>query len=178
MGYLVGVNSAKTPLANGGDSSSMAGSAAGQRQQPEPPRETAGRSDANSIPGADAPSASGTETKPALDGGGVPAPAHFDTAPVLSKPASPVVSTVVSGGRAAPPVEAGAWYLQVAALQQRQDAENVIRTLREQNLPAMAQNPRDGLFHVLVGPYHQMSQVAEAKARLKTLGFANAFVQR
>jgi len=29
-----------------------------------------------------------------------------------------------------------------------------------------------------VGPYHQTAQVAEAKAKLKTLGFANAFVQK
>jgi hypothetical protein len=30
----------------------------------------------------------------------------------------------------------------------------------------------------LVGPYHQTADVADAKARLKSLGFANAFVQK
>jgi len=62
-------------------------------------------------------------------------------------------------------------------LQQRSDADNLMRTLREKELPAVvSQNTKDGLFRVLVGPYRQTVQVAEAKEKLKTLGFANAFV--
>jgi hypothetical protein len=192
MGYLVGLNSAKAPLASGGDSSSAAaGSASGQRQQPEPPRETTVPPDASAAPAADTPSPFGVETKPALDSGGLdrgtadmePKGGHFDAAPVVNRPALPVVSAMAPAPAAAtgsaPLVEAGASYLQVAALQQRTDADNVIRTLREQSLPAMAaRNVKDGLFHVLVGPYRQMSQMAEAKAKLRALGFANAFVQR
>jgi cell division septation protein DedD len=76
-------------------------------------------------------------------------------------------------------VEPGASYLQVAALQQRVDAENLIRTMHEKELPAIvAPNAKDGLFHVLVGPYHQTVQIAEAKEKLKVLGFANAFVTK
>jgi cell division septation protein DedD len=60
-----------------------------------------------------------------------------------------------------------------------EDAQSVIKTLREQNFPAvLAESSKGGLFRVLVGPYEQTSQLAEAKARLKTLGFANAFVQK
>src|SRR5437764_12272500 len=66
MGYLVGVNSAKAPLANGGDSTSAAGAASGQRPQPEPPRDDA--SSASAHPDASsAPSPPGVQTRPALD---------------------------------------------------------------------------------------------------------------
>ena len=54
-----------------------------------------------------------------------------------------------------------------------------MKTLKEQNFPALtASSSKPDLFRVMVGPYHQMTQVAEAKAKLKALGFANAFVQR
>ena len=59
------------------------------------------------------------------------------------------------------------------------DAENLVKTLREQNLPAaLADSSKADLLRVLVGPYHQTSDVADAKAKLKALGFANAFVTK
>jgi cell division septation protein DedD len=74
--------------------------------------------------------------------------------------------------------EAGASYLQVAALG-RADAESVVRTLREQKFPAvLASSSREGFYRVLVGPYRQTVDISDAKSRLKTLGFANAFVQK
>jgi len=92
---------------------------------------------------------------------------------VETKPAQDVAPPVA----ASPVLEAGASYLQVAALRQRGDAEDLIRTLRRKDLPAIvSQNPKDENFRVLVGPYHQTAQVAEAKETLKTLGFADAFV--
>jgi cell division septation protein DedD len=186
MGYLVGLNSAKAPMASGNDSSSTAGAAAGQRPQPGSLHESPAQADTPSAPASDSASPTGVETKPAQDTAAGPSasvePEPKMTTPILSKRATSAVSTVipaVSGSGAAPLLESGASYLQVAALQQRTDAENVIRTLREQSLPAVAvRNPKDGLFHVLVGPYREMTQVAEAKTRLRTLGFANAFVQK
>ena len=54
-----------------------------------------------------------------------------------------------------------------------------MKTLREQKLPALlADSSKPDLFRVLVGPYRQIADVADAKARLKALGFANAFVQK
>ena len=74
--------------------------------------------------------------------------------------------------------ETGATYLQVTALR-RADADNLVKTLKEQNFPAiLADSSKSDLFRVLVGPYHQTADVADAKARLKALGFANAFVQK
>jgi cell division septation protein DedD len=69
-------------------------------------------------------------------------------------------------------------YLQVGAVS-RVDAENLVRTLKEEKLPAlMVESPKKGLYRVLVGPYRQTPDLAEAKSRLKSLGFDNAFVQR
>jgi cell division septation protein DedD len=99
------------------------------------------------------------ETTPAADTAPqppppTPAPAHADTP------------------------QPGATYLQVTALH-RADADNLVKTLKEQNLPALvADSSKPDLFRVLVGPYHQTADVADAKARLKSLGFANAFVQK
>ncbi|HEY3826243.1 MAG TPA: SPOR domain-containing protein, partial [Bryobacteraceae bacterium] len=74
--------------------------------------------------------------------------------------------------------EAGTTYLQVTALH-RSDADNLVKTLAEQNLPSvLGESLKSGLFRVLVGPYHQPAEVANAKARLKALGFANTFVQK
>ena len=54
-----------------------------------------------------------------------------------------------------------------------------MRTLREQHFPALlAASSKEGLYRVLVGPYHQTTDVADAKARLKTLGFADTIVQK
>jgi cell division septation protein DedD len=69
-------------------------------------------------------------------------------------------------------------WLQVAALR-HDDAAKLVRTLKEQDFPArLADSPKPDIFRVLVGPYRQTAQVADAKAKLKSLGFANAFVQK
>ena len=160
MGYMIGRNSSRMAFAGSGDAAAQTASPSGQRrqQEPEPPRET----QPEPAPEASASGASGApavETRPAQD-----------TAP------APGVEAVTPAPAA---IDPGASYLQIAALQQRLDAENLIRTLREKDFPAIvAPNAKDGLFHVLVGPYHQTVQIAEAKERLKTLGFANAFVTK
>jgi cell division septation protein DedD len=148
MGYMVRGNSIKGAAAPGTETAAPA--TEGQRQQPEPPPPSA-------EPPVTAP-APVTETKPAETPAPTPAP---ETVPVAAAP------------------EAGATYLQVTALARSADAESVVRTLKEQHFPAMlGPNSKDGLFRVLIGPYHQTADVAEAKGRLKILGFAGAFVQK
>jgi cell division septation protein DedD len=74
--------------------------------------------------------------------------------------------------------ETGATYVQVTALR-HPEADNLVRSLREQNFPAsLAPSSVDTLVRVLVGPYHETSKLADAKAKLKALGFAQAFVQK
>jgi cell division septation protein DedD len=109
-----------------------------------------------------------------------------ETAPSEAQPLSSAPAdtpqpapTQTQAARDTPEVpEAGATYLQVTALK-RADADNLVKTLREQNFPALlADSSKPDLFRVMVGPYHQTADVADAKERLKSLGFANAFVQK
>jgi cell division septation protein DedD len=161
MGYMIGRNSGKTTLAADGSASagsvSAASPASSQRQQPEPPRETAAATpDAAAPTLSDPPAAPSFETKPARD---TVAPQRYDPKAVSTP-------------------EIGASYLQVTALP-RADADGVVKTLRDQSFPTiLAASSRDGLFRVLVGPYHQTSELADAKSRLKAIGFGSAFVQK
>ena len=156
MGYMVRGNSIKGTVATGVDSTAPATTSEGQRQQPEPPAET------NTQPPAPAPE---TTTPPA------------ETRPVLADPPAPAPTSQETASAVTAP-EAGASYLQVTALG-RKEAESVVRTLREQKFPTiLAASSKDGFFRVLVGPYHTTPDIADAKARLKTLGFAGAFVQK
>jgi len=171
FGYMIGRNATRTVVTASTAAASPDGSAApAVAQSAEPPAETA---PADSAPVAsDAPPAV-TETQPAQD-------APVATAPVAAaaKPAAAASPAPAPPPPAAPVTGGNEIYLQVTALRLA-DADNLVKTLKEQNLPALtAGSSKPDLFRVMVGPYHQMTQVAEAKARLKALGFANAFVQR
>ena len=191
MGYMIGRNSTRTSLAaDGGGTVALQ---SGQRQQPEPPRETAAAQPETETPAPDRPSpaesgtgtpgglpgaGSGVDTRPALDT--APAAARSDPppAPVAPAEAAKPVRPVSTGITTVSTPEPGASYLQVTALP-RLDADGVVKTLREQSFPTiLATSSKDGLYRVLVGPYRQTSQLADAKARLKSIGFGSAFVQK
>jgi cell division septation protein DedD len=169
LGYMMGRPSGKQLAAIPDTSAAPPATGAvpaatGQSQEPpqaEPPNETAS-GDVQPVPTSGTPGpeetqpqATATRTQAARD---VPPPASTASSPAAT--------------------EAGATYLQVTALR-RADADNLVKTLKEQNFPALlADSSKADLFRVLVGPYHQTADVADAKARLKALGFANAFVQK
>ena len=170
MGYMVRGNSLKGSVSTTTtDSNSAAPSDSVKRQQPEPPAETADASTPSTQPG-DTPPAP-VETRPAQD-----TAAQTLTADVKSAP--PVPAKVE-----APPPPLGAplepgTYVQVAALA-RGDADSTARTLREQHMPTfVVASPKEGSFRVMVGPYHLTSDVADAKAKLKTLGFSDTIVRK
>ena len=157
MGYMVRGSSLKSESNTADKTASVAPTDTVKRQQPEPPPvETSTTAAQTSEPPA--------ETRPAQDGPAAAAP-------------PPSTATLTDASSITTP-EAGASYVQVGALA-RADAESTVRTLREQRLPALlAASSKEGLFRVLVGPYHQTSDIAEAKARLKTLGFSDTIVQK
>lgn len=169
MGYMIRGNTARPVTANldgnvPGQAQAVPAtvSPVPQSQDAEPPREAA----------EEAPAAPADST--------VTAPTAVPTSTAAPNPATPAVPAVQTQPAQDTPVipEAGAIWLQVTALR-RADADNLVKTLREQKFPTViANSSRPELFRVLVGPYHQMSDVADAKARLKALGFANAFVQK
>jgi cell division septation protein DedD len=154
LGYMVRGNSLKSSSATADNSTAAAASPADtvKRQQPEPP---------TAEPPAQTPEAAPGQTRPAQEVPATPGPA----------PAVPDASSVTTP-------EVGASYVQVGALA-RADAESTVRTLREQHFPALlAASSKEGLYRVLVGPYHQTTDVADAKARLKGLGFSDTIVQK
>jgi cell division septation protein DedD len=181
LGYMIGRNSTKQLVATG-ESAAQTGAAQppAAARAPEPAREMPSveppRAGADAPPPPSEPAPSVT-TQPAreMPTAAPPKETARETAkepPPAAKPAPTAAATAL------PALETGASYLQVAALR-RDDAAKLVRTLREQDLPArLAESPKPEMFRVLVGPYHQTAEVAEAKTRLKTLGFANAFVQR
>lgn len=180
LGYMIGRNSTKTVVA-GLEASPSSQTSDGQRtQDSEPPRETAqtqqGAAGATPVPAVapDATSGSASVTPPAVSSAPQTQPAH-DAAPQPAPAPKPAAAPPRDVGQLTAP-EPGATYLQVGALH-RADAETMVKTLREQNYPAvLATSSKPDFFRVLVGPYHQTAEVADAKARLKTLGFADAFV--
>lgn len=176
IGYMIGRNSTKATLADGSTASPAPG---GQRQQPEPPRETS-LSPADS--GAGAPSAADQQptrepvpdTKPAQDVNSQAAKPE----PVRAAPQGEEEPKAKASGTRVSVPEEGASYLQVTALP-KSDAEAVVKTLREQSFPTiLATSSKEGLYRVLVGPYHQTTQLSDAKSRLKAIGFGSAFVQK
>lgn len=154
MGRPTGKQSAAVPETTAAATSAAPVTAAPQAPESEPPRETAQ---------AETPQ---------------PESGEPETQPESPTPAAPATVTQPARDVAAAVPEPGATYLQVTALR-RTDANNLVKTLKEQNLPALvADSSKPDLFRVLVGPYHQTADVADAKSKLKALGFANAFVQK
>jgi cell division septation protein DedD len=164
LGYVMGRPSGKQLAAipdtstapTPGGTASPAPASTQDSPQSEPPRETA-PADVQPTPADAQPQPPSTRTQVAHDVPPAAAPAPAPTPPAR---------------------EEAATYLQVRALG-RADAANLVKTLKEQNFPALlADSSKPDLFRVLVGPYHQTADVADAKARLKALGFADAFVQK
>lgn len=179
MGYIIGRNSSKPAVA-------AENPAAAPGQTAEPPRETAETPAQQPSPSAapDNPAVQPDASSPAQPQTSVIAeqpvtqPGRDIAEPRRAKAPEPAPTPVKAAPAATASMSGGGSYLQVGAVS-KPDAENLVRTLREQKLPAlMSESPRKGLFRVLVGPYRQVTDVAEAKSRLKTLGFDNAFVQR
>ncbi|HEX4133891.1 MAG TPA: SPOR domain-containing protein [Bryobacteraceae bacterium] len=176
IGYMIGHNTSKSTLASAEGNNAASASPATESPVPqsgdsEPPRETAA-SDTQPL------NTTPADSQPAPPES-ASAPGTVAQAPSTPTPTTPVPSTQTQAAHDTPFVpETGATYLQVTALH-RADADNLVKTLREQKLPAMvADSSKPDLFRVLVGPYRQTADVADAKARLKALGFANAFVQK
>jgi len=164
MGYMIGRNTARPASAALDVAPAAAPASAPHSQDSAPPPLETSRAETIAPPD------------------GVSTPADSSRTVTLTQAAHDVpiqpASQPVSASETLGTPEPGATYLQVTALR-RSDADNLVKTLREQNFPALlAESSKSDLFRVIVGPYHQNGQIAEAKARLKALGFANAFVQR
>lgn len=176
LGYRIGHDTSKpTVVSADSPSATTPGTASPVTEEAEPPRETQAQSPTPTLADAQPPATSAPA--PAAESAQTPAPAEAPaTAPAATTKTRAAQDVHEATSTAVP--QPGATYLQVTALH-RDDADKLVKTLKEQNFPAIvADSSRPDYFRVMVGPYHQTADVADAKARLKALGFANAFVQK
>jgi len=190
MGYVVGGNSAKAGAAAsvGATDGSSASTTEGKREEPQAPSTadsgaTAASGDTGNLPGAeprmaDNPAAAGSQPVAAA----VPEPAApkvTQAAPAPDAAPKAVAAAAHDAGAMAisTPV-AGASYIQVAALA-RPAADELVTTLRKRELPAiLATSSKPDFFRVLVGPYRSSLSLADAKSKLKGLGFDSLIVHK
>jgi cell division septation protein DedD len=106
------------------------------------------------------------------DGGAVAAPATAEAAPSAPRHESPEAQVPASTKQAA----TGSGTLQVAALQNRQDAEALVKVLKERGYPVFIVSPEDAnandaLFRVRVGPFTTLDEEEKTRQELETEGF-------
>jgi cell division protein FtsN len=121
--------------------------------------------------------ASGTRVS-AGDGGAVAAPAAAEAAPSVPGHESRDAQVPTPAKQAV----SGSGALQVAALQNRQDAEALVKVLKQRGYPVFIVSPEDAhandtLFRVRVGPFTSRDEEEKARQALETEGF-KPFVKR
>ena len=182
MGYVVGGNSAKSqPGSTQSDSGDT--SAEGKREEPsaspvaQPAPSTA--SDAAPVPPseplmADNPAAAGSQ--PPVSSAPAPAPTVAAAIPPAPAPAPAQAQAQPMSAIGISVPEAGASYLQVSAIE-RPAADAMVHAIREKQFPAiLTASPKPNLYRVLVGPYRSTLALADAKNKLKILGFGDVIV--
>jgi len=96
-----------------------------------------------------------------------------------ARPAEPAPQPTTQAARETPPAPAPqapaagpdaavGSYWQVAAYKQASDAQPIMQTLKDGNLPVILRQGSDGLVHVLVGPYSDTQSLSRAKNDLQT----------
>jgi hypothetical protein len=200
MGYVVGGNSAKAgAAAAAATDSAPVPVSEGKREEPRSPLDGGGGSTNPNVnasnPAQPAPSDTGAQlpgaepkvadnpiaagAQPPASVAIVPAPAQpAQTAPTPKRTAPVVTAAPVAGGVFLSVPEAGASYLQVAAVQ-RPSADDLVMTLRRGGLPViLATSSKPELFEVLVGPYRSALTLADAKRKLTDLGYGHLVVHK
>lgn len=82
-------------------------------------------------------------------------------------------------GVAPSPPASDSYFVQVAAVSRREDADALVEALKKKQYPAFAANnsPADKFFHVEVGPYADLKDAEAMRARLISDGY-NPIVKR
>lgn len=94
-----------------------------------------------------------------------------------AKPA-PATAPAAAPAPVTPPHSGGGYVVQVAAVAKQEDAEALADALRKKSYPVfVAGNPNDKLIRVQIGPFADLKQAEETKAKLAGDGY-NAIVKR
>jgi DedD protein len=98
------------------------------------------------------------------------------TSPDASSGANTQTATAASSQQAAPaiPTQPGqAYYVQVAAVSKQEDADALVESLKSRQYSAFVANPAsDKLFHVQVGPFADVKEAEDMRAKLVNDGYS------
>jgi cell division septation protein DedD len=87
-------------------------------------------------------------------------------------PATPARTATSVVTTPAPPVAAGSFVVQVAAVSHEEDAQLLVNALRAKGYPVSAHTePQDKFFHIQVGPFNNLKDANAAKQRLLADGY-------
>ncbi len=151
LGFLFGKNSLK-PIPEATPASQL-----GVATHPDAPKPSAGPQPGATNPSVAAP-AGVTDTSAASPTANVP-PAGDNAAPTSAQ--DPV-----------PPVLNG-YYVQVAAVSKQEDADALIDSLKKKQYPAfLPEATADKLFHVQIGPFADIKDAENLRARLLNDGYS------
>jgi cell division septation protein DedD len=101
----------------------------------------------------------------------------------VNNPASGANGNAQSGANAAPPdasaqndpaavAPGNGYYVQVAAVSKQEDADALVEALKKKQYPAFSSNSQgDSFFHVQVGPYSDIKQAEDMRAKLVSDGY-------
>jgi DedD protein len=109
------------------------------------------------------------DSKAAANASTTAAPAPTSTPTTTSADAPPKDAT--DAGTAAPVV--GGYYVQVAAVNRKEDADALVEALKKKQYPAFAANnaTTDKYYHIQVGPYADLKDAEAMRARLISDGY-------
>jgi DedD protein len=96
------------------------------------------------------------------------APPDSKTQPATSGAPTTADASKPAAEAANPPPAAGTYFVQVAAVRRKEDADSLVEALKKKQYPAFsANNPAtDKFYHVQVGPYAEMKDAEAMRARL------------
>jgi DedD protein len=95
-----------------------------------------------------------------------------ENAPTASAASSAAPTTTPVGTTPEPPVAAGSFVVQVAAVSHEEDAQLLVNALRAKGYPVSAHTePQDKFFHIQVGPFTSMQDANAAKQKLAADGY-------
>jgi DedD protein len=160
MGFKMGRNSGVTVSA--GDAAAAATTANGARPSGVKPA-----ADSNANP---SPDVAFYKSKDQKSDGSPAAAASADTAANHPPNATPPADATSAPDPALAPPTNG-YYVQVAAVSKQEDGDALVDALKKKQYPAFSSPGPDKLFHVQVGPFADIKNAEDMRAKLITDGY-------
>jgi cell division septation protein DedD len=168
FGYRMGSHTVSQPLAASSAENAPPADATFSGFKPAPGSPAGGRTESSENSAATTPTAAAAagDASESSAGSLVGAPAVSVNPATPARTGTPVVTTP------APPVAAGSFVVQVAAVSHEEDAQLLVNALRAKGYPVSAHTePQDKFFHIQVGPFTNLKDANAAKQRLLADGY-------